>query len=183
MSSYYNRGGGCFGPDTLVKMQDGSLKQIKLLKKGDNVDGGAKVRCVVKFFEKDGYSNICSFPNGLQITPWHPVKHEGEWKFPHYLQETNLIRCPVVYNLVLDSHHIVNVNGTEAICLGHNYTTGILKHEYYGSEKVINDLKQFPGWNEGIVEMKGGALERKGGFNKYSLNGGDQLVSGLTVSP
>ena len=34
----------------------------------------------------------------------------------------------------------MNVNGIDAICLGHNYQEGILKHEYYGSQKIIDDL-------------------------------------------
>ena len=59
MNDYHNRGSGCFGPDSLVQMKDGSSKPIKQLMKGDIVFGGSKVICVTKLFEKDGYSNIC----------------------------------------------------------------------------------------------------------------------------
>lgn len=84
------------------------------------------------------------------------------------MSTTSLIRCPVVYNLVLDSNHIVNVNGIDAICLGHNYQEGILKHEYYGSQKIIDDLKKISGWDNGMIEIRQAAIERKGGKNQYS---------------
>lgn len=89
---------------------------------------------------------------------------------------------PIVYNLVLDSNHVVEVNGTPAICLGHNYEEGILKHEYFGSQRVIEDLKQFPGWENGVVEIRGGAdgaIKRAGGFNGFSIKDGDEMISGI----
>jgi len=60
---------------------------------------------------------------------------------------------------VVDKDHIVSINGTQAICLGHNYTDGILKHEYFGSQKVIDDLKQMPGFDQGWIEVISGTME------------------------
>jgi hypothetical protein len=120
--------------------------------------------------------------DGLQITPWHPVLHNGSWKFPAHIGDSHLIRCPIVYNLVLDSLHIVTVNGVDAICLGHNYEEGILKHEYFGSQRVVNDLKMFPGWESGEVEIRNAGVQRKGGKNKYSFEDGDQMISGITLN-
>ena len=180
MSQYHNRGGGCFGPESIVEMNDGSFKLIKNLVKGDVLKGGSKVVCLTKFFEKDGYSNICTLPNGLQITAWHPILHENEWKFPCQIVQPRLIHMPIVYNLVLDSIHIVEVNGTPAICLGHDYEEGILKHEYFGSQRVVDDLKKSAGWESGIVEIRSGAngaIKRNGGFNQFSIEGGDQMIS------
>jgi len=76
----------------------------------------------------------------------------------------------------------VTVNGVDAICLGHNYEEGILKHEYFGSQKVVNDLKMFPGWETGEVEIRNASVQRKGGKNKYSFEGGDQMISGITLN-
>lgn len=87
---------------------------------------------------------------------------------------------PIVYNLVLDSIHIVEVNGTLAICLGHDYEEGILKHEYFGSQRVVDDLKKSQGWESGVVEIRSGAngaIKRNGGFNQFSIEGGDQMIS------
>jgi len=47
---------------------------------------------------------------------------------------------------------------------------------------VIEDLKKFPGWESGTVEVRGGAdgsIQRKGGFNNFSLEKGDQMISGI----
>jgi hypothetical protein len=41
--------------------------------------------------------------NKMRITPWHPVKINGEWKFPSDLAETDEVSIDFVYNLVLDS--------------------------------------------------------------------------------
>jgi uncharacterized Zn-binding protein involved in type VI secretion len=54
--------------------------------------------------------------------------------------------CDFVYNLVIDSDHVVIINGVPLILLGHNYNHGILMHPYLGSQRVIDDLKEMPGW-------------------------------------
>jgi hypothetical protein len=63
-----------------------------------------------------------------------------------------------VYNLVIDFDHVVIINGVPLILLGHNYKKGILKHPYLGSQRVINDLKEMPGWKEGLVQLKDGCM-------------------------
>jgi len=55
--------------------------------------------------------------------------------------------------LVVDQGHVATVNGVELILLGHNYEEGILKHEYFGTQRVLNDLKKLPGFNEGLVHL------------------------------
>ena len=35
--------------------------------------------------------------------------------------------------------------------LAHNYTDGVLEHEYYGTENVIKDMKMMPGWSVGHI--------------------------------
>lgn len=57
----------------------------------------------------------------------------------------------------------MTINGVAVILLGHNYTEGILKHEYLGSQKVIDDLKQMPGWNQGLVELNNGCMKKING--------------------
>ena len=31
-------------------------------------------------------TNLVTFENGLVLTPWHPIKDQGEWKFPAELK-------------------------------------------------------------------------------------------------
>jgi hypothetical protein len=60
-------------------MQDGSNKQIKYLKKGDKVQGGI-IECLVKT-NVYGYIDMIKIGT-LIITPWHPIKLNGNWIFP-----------------------------------------------------------------------------------------------------
>jgi len=70
--------------------------------------------------------------------------------------------CDAVYNMVVDQDHIAIVNEVPVILLGHNYTTGILKDEYLGSNKIIEDLKQMPGWSEGLIKLNPGCFQQVG---------------------
>ena len=35
--------------------------------------------------------------------------------------------------------------------LGHNYNNDILKHEYYGTKRIVNDMKKHPDWKKGHI--------------------------------
>ena len=81
MMDYNNSSRPCFAGDCIIKMSQGS-KRVDQIKRGDVILGGAKVVCVLKTVSKDGYQELCKFENGLIITPWHPLKHNGTWTFP-----------------------------------------------------------------------------------------------------
>lgn len=66
---------------------------------------------------------------------------EGKWVYPGDIVEAKTVTCDAVFNLVVKEGHVAIVNDVPAILLGHNYTTGILKNEYLGSARVVNDLK------------------------------------------
>ena len=90
--------------------------------------------------------------NGVKLTPWHPIKIEGAWKFPSKLKRGKMEYCDVIYNLVLDNNHSVFINGLEVVTLGHGLKDNlIVEHEYFGTEKVVNDLKKFKGWDNGKI--------------------------------
>lgn len=78
-----------------------------------------------------------------------------------------MMECDTVYNLVIDQNHIALINDVPCILLGHNYTEGILEDEYLGSNKVVDDLKQMPGWSEGEITFNPNCFE-KVGKNKRS---------------
>ena len=73
-----------------------------------------------------------------------------------------MLPCEAVYNMVVDKIHISIVNNIPAILLGHNYTTGILKHEYLGSNKIVEDLSRMPGWENGLIELNPGCFKKEG---------------------
>lgn len=154
--SYNNAYGGCFGPAGRVKMAAGDdgaahYKLICELEKGDIVDGGARVICVVKYANCD---TITIGSTDLSITPWHPIKIMDRWEFPRYLNEAApLIPNDFVYNFVLDSGHILNVNRLDACTLGHGFDGPVIGHAFYGTQRVIDDLARFPGYAAGLVEI------------------------------
>jgi hypothetical protein len=87
----------------------------------------------MKTVQQGGKTELCYLPGGLKITPWHPVKSEGTWKFPSEIAAPVMSQCEAVYTLVLDKDHIAEINGIQVIQLGHGYTEGVLKHEYFGT--------------------------------------------------
>ena len=137
-------------------MADGSKKLIKNVKKGDMVqslNGISQIKCVVKFKQPNKVCEICTLPNGLKITPKHPIFYNGQWIYPKDVFTPKYESCEAVYNFIVDKNHTVVINGTSVILLGHSYTHSILKHDYLGSSKVINDLAQMPGFSFGFIEM------------------------------
>jgi hypothetical protein len=166
---FYNSGGGCFAGESKVLMNDYTDKKIMNINPGDYVwtpFGSAKVIALVTCgsYEKQKMCNI----NGLCITPWHPIKMniESEWVFPlaaiigpKAVFPNDLKQCVehdinTVYNLVLDREHIISINNIMCVTLGHDIHEGIVEHEYFGSQKVIEDLKKCEGWDIGRPTYK-----------------------------
>jgi hypothetical protein len=166
---FYNSGGGCFAGESRVLMNDYTDKKIMDINPGEYVwtpFGSAKVIALVTCgsYEKQKMCNI----NGLCITPWHPIKMniESEWVFPlaaiigpkavfpNDLRQSVEHDINTVYNLVLDKEHIVSINSILCVTLGHDIHEGIVEHEYFGSQKVIEDLKKCEGWNIGRPTYK-----------------------------
>ena len=52
------------------------------------------------------------------------------------------IDCDAVFNFALDQGHTVLVNNIECVTLGHGFQDDIVRHSYYGSERVIEDLRK-----------------------------------------
>ena len=106
--------------------------------------GRALLSCMARL-GSHGKVNLCTLSNGLKVTPGHPIMVDNVWTYPRDIVEVKNEDCEYVFNIVLEEHHIININETEIILLGHNYTQGIFKHEYLGSQKVVDDLYKFQG--------------------------------------
>ena len=164
MASFYNSGGGCFGPDSPVLLGDGvSRKTISTLVAGDSVwtpNGPQAITAVCVFGSSAITQLMCQFGECM-ITPWHPVckpelstpqnqKNTKSWMFPLHLTPPKELQVSTVYNLVLPAGHIVDVDGILACTLGHGIKgNGIIEHEFFGTQAVIDALKTCPGWAEG----------------------------------
>jgi len=163
MSAYHSRDSACFADSCSVLMGDGSNKKVSDIRRGDEVSAGpgkkAKVVCVVKTVVNRRRA-LVKFPGGLVITEYHPVRIDGVWRFPADLASSEDIEVSAVCSFVLDREHVCIINGVECVCLGHNFTEGIVSHPYFGSEKVIKDLKMLRGWEKGMISLLTGAFAR-----------------------
>lgn len=165
MMTYNSQYGGCFDGDGVVKMKYGS-KLVRNLKKGDELANGSKIVCVVKTQLNVAIETCCI--NGVYITPWHPVKIGDTWKFPADVdEECYYIDDKYIFNLVLDSKHVVEINDLQCITLGHGMKGDVVGHKFFGTQAVINDLKRFEGYDEGKVLL----------FETSTKRGTDGLVS------
>jgi uncharacterized protein YegL len=173
-STFY---GGCLDGECPVDVESGK-KYISDIKKGDVVihsRGTSRVKCLVRHDthnEVTEYAVLCKTSEQsilpLKITKWHPVKTEGIFNgnptFPNDVVEftklsiTNYFvseKPKYVYNIVMEDgdYPWFTVNDFECVALGHKEKVNtVLAHDYY-AEKVIDDLKQMDGWENGLVTV------------------------------
>lgn len=97
---YNSANNPCFHGDSLVSLADGTTKPVRALQRGDEVrtsltspSSSARVLCVLQTVLLDQPArdpsagagplvDLVAFPGGLKVTPWHPVRLNGEWVFP-----------------------------------------------------------------------------------------------------
>lgn len=162
MSAFNDVGGGCFHNNCKITMADCSKIPIKNLKKGDSILSidennnfvTANVVTIVETKIATKLRDMVHLENGLIITPWHPIKVNNEWVFPNNILTPTTTTCESMITLILDKYHIGFINETPCIMLGHNFKESILNHPYYGTSKVIEDLKNNYGYNSGHVVLK-----------------------------
>ena len=162
MNYYNNSSNPCFAGECMVEMADGHIKRVDQVLKGDRVQtefGIASVYCVLKTHCREGKAELVNMSNGLRVTPYHPIKRNGNWIHPVTLIPSTRQPCQAVYSFLLDGHdHTMIINGTIVISLAHGRTEGILEHWYYGTRKVIDFLMNCPGWNDGLVQLRSGCI-------------------------
>ena len=82
-------------------------------------------------------------------------------------------RCKdtVVYNVALEGGSSIKVNGIEVCTLGHGLTDNIVAHDFFGTARVLDNLKiLFPSeYKQGRVDLSGCEFYR----------GVDGLVDGI----
>lgn len=165
-SSYHNADGGCMIEGSMVEMYDGSSKPIESLKKHDLVKtpfGVSSVLCLVSS-AFDG--TICRVGH-LGITPWHPIRVGGVWAFPTTNHKTEQYDGNV-YNLFLSTGHIAVIDNIECVTLAHNYHDPVVRHEYFGTNRVKDDFSRLVGWNTGLVSVNPFGFVRSGPQNTIS---------------
>lgn len=113
--------------------------------------------------------------DNLVITPYHPIIYDHKWQLPIDVLIANsdkkdtvrpglsMIKAPEpnwVCTLVLDRNHVMNIEGYRCISLGHGFTEEVLKHDYYGTEKILENLAEMKGWENGEISLISYKLRR-----------------------
>lgn len=101
--------------------------------------------------------SLVTLPQGLRITPRHPVRIDGAWCLPMDLP--GAVASPStggsVLNVVLDRCHILLVDGVECVTWGHGFEGPIVGHRFFGTARILEELAAFQGWEEGFVRLRG----------------------------
>ena len=163
--SYYNSSGVCYHGDCLVHMFQYPKKKVKEVVKGDIVVtpyGPSKVVCVVKtLLNPRVATKMVRLDGGLVITPHHPVLMNSTWEFPCNIKTPSDMFLDAVYSFALDSGDVISVNGINTACLGHSFNQNdVIKHAYFGSQRVIQDLRKLEGWSNGKVNITNRMVHR-----------------------
>lgn len=146
MSSYNNSNAPCFSGDCTVQTIDGFVK-VKDIRVGDRILSSSKnfveVTHIIKTTQQNS-SKVIVFPDGLIITPGHPVFVDGEWILPENVcgtfEDSSYKRD--LYDFCVNVDHIININGIQCVTLGHNLTgNSLIEHEYLGSQNVMRDIE------------------------------------------
>jgi hypothetical protein len=158
MAAFHNAGGGCWAPGSQVLMADGTYKLIENIYKGNVVwtpDGPSIVEYSLVLNRASSTQLMCHYKNKLWITPWHPVLNDKIWVQPAETSVPVDTVMPVVYNLILEKGHIIDVNSILSVTLGHGFKGPVIEHAFFGNKTaVLRDIKQQPGFAEGRPVFK-----------------------------
>lgn len=180
MANYNNANAPCFAEGCIVATPNG-FAHVEDLKIGDYVrsfyGNDVKITHILKTRTMTPVPAI-KFSSGLIITPNHPIFNifeNREWQFPKDVKNVQAIDiCVDFYDFVIDSDHVIVVNGVPCITLGHNITNNsVLEHDYLGSNLVIDDLNIISNAQNtpGIAEIRSHNIIRdeNGYISKFSL--------------
>lgn len=182
--AFFNQNGVCFIQDTLVKIAGGPFVSVQDVTKGMKLEALGKVGTVICVLKTKFNGVIRRSNNAPQtgITPYHPVffnkntdimglnHEEYDWVFPCESNNfhTELVTTDTyVYDFILDSNHIVELDGgVFATTLNHGRTGNVIGHDYFGTHKIILDLMQHEGWANGYIQLDDYKFIRGGPENR-----------------
>lgn len=168
--SYYNQDGGCFTGNWKVLLKNGTTKSVKDIVQGDIVvsndspTGYALITKVIRLRVNSSFQ-MCS-PDGIKgITAYHPFWFSNptryrNWDFPTNSQilskKSVMIHAgEYMYDFIIDRGYSVALEeGFNVACLGHGcQDSAVITHEYFGTHRVIDDLKDHEAWNTGVITL------------------------------
>jgi len=156
-----NYSGGCFTGETLVRTTIG-LMRMDHLRAGMRVFTGEQIICMVRY-DVSGPQAIVRI--GLAgLTEFHPVLENDEWVHPRTLKQPTMETVDSVYNVVLESGHLISLykdadTWLTACTLAHDFKGPVISHSYFGMPvpgmpHILEDLMRAPKWADGYVICK-----------------------------
>jgi len=162
MQVYNNSDDPCVSGDSMIQLSCGKWIRADEVKRGDIVNTGlgtmGTVNCVVETVLDGRDTFLGVFKDGMRITPWHPILHEGVWVFPSEVTQIyQFDNVPSLFSYVMEERDIsaISVNGIPMVTLGHNVSGDIREHPFFGTEHVRDALNTMKGYNEGHVQVSG----------------------------
>jgi len=170
MSTYNLSSNPCCASGSLVWVKDLTKtpgihrKPVENIVKGDVVstdrDGVfGEIECVVRT-ECPGKKAILVQIGDLRVTPYHPIKVMGNWVFPSTMASAESQECEALYSFVVNTRRPMVVNGHIFSTWGHALEGPVIGHDYFGTEKVIVDMKLFTTYDLGIVNLVPDMIQR-----------------------
>ena len=200
MSNWNRPDNVCFHGRSVVTMAHGREKAVADIRRGDVLDNGGIVRCVIQTIIPSGQTDLVLLPGGLLVTPWHPVKEGSEWVFPIEIGMLQLATpCEAVYSFLVENRSnskrrvdegddaatswpftdSVTVGGVTCAALAHGIlNTPKVSHQFFGTIAVVEALSQCTGWEDGFVTFRSNT---EGGPGFLVREEGSGIVVGITA--
>jgi len=135
---------------------------------GDLQNEYGTIECIVRTYFEEGYTAMCRLSNGLICTPHHPVlvttnpndtndcndEPQTKWVHPKTIRDAEVMHLDYTYSFLLQERSsTILVNNWICGTLAHGINEPVIGHEYFGTEKVVDDLKRLNGWDQGLVTI------------------------------
>jgi hypothetical protein len=167
MRIYSNSSAPCFAGACRVNMADGTRLPCADIRKGHVVqtrEGPKVISMVLKTFTQNYNTKLCRLGK-LFATPTHPVRHWGNWTFPHTLSEPQDMPCEAVFSFLLEDRTAsMFIEDIECITLAHGIENdSVAEHSFFGTEEIVyamcnvynNTQSENHMSDNGVVEITG----------------------------
>lgn len=161
---YNNASNPCFEGSSWVRCV-GQNKRVCDIQKGDKIFNHLgkvdTVQCVIKTVSHDGFMLTHLKDINFKLTPYHPILEYSsgiqKWVHPNTLTEPyHDSMCDAVYSFLMENRSSTMIlNGCICATLAHGIQNDdVASHHYYGTERIVDDLKMMKGFASGLVVMQ-----------------------------
>ena len=145
-----------------VLLKNTKYELLKNLRKGDVLNNGDVIQCVVRSDCFDGKAKLVKITNEkfvntesannklniegfeeLYITPWHPIKSiNGVWAFPNDIGTVEEMKCDAVYSFLVLKSHTGTVNSSNTVNDLSRYGSRVIKDSMMTDTITKNNEKE-----------------------------------------